>query len=220
MAISSRFSAPRRRPALTGKAHLEHVGYGTMNGADGKPFKTRAGGVMKLYDLIAMAVVEAKSRLAEQGLGARLFRRGTRGHRQADRHRHHQIRRSLQSPHHGLYFRPGAVSRNSKARPGPICNMRRCASNPSCARRATRAMPSGTPAIHSPEERDSGAAASVAGRRHAGGGTEARAQYPVRLCLHPGAEFQPLLCRPPHPVRIGRGAARPTGWAFARGCWR
>jgi arginyl-tRNA synthetase len=41
-----------------------------MNGADGKPFKTRAGGVMKLYDLIAMAEVEAKSRLAEQGLGS------------------------------------------------------------------------------------------------------------------------------------------------------
>jgi arginyl-tRNA synthetase len=57
------------KAGITGKAHLEHVGYGTMNGADGKPFKTRAGGVMKLYDLIAMAVVEAKSRLAEQGLG-------------------------------------------------------------------------------------------------------------------------------------------------------
>jgi arginyl-tRNA synthetase len=57
------------KTGLTGKAHLEHVGYGTMNGADGKPFKTRVGGVMKLYDLIAMAEVEAKSRLAEQGLG-------------------------------------------------------------------------------------------------------------------------------------------------------
>ena len=55
---------------LNGKAELEHVGYGTMNGADGKPFKTRAGGAMKLYDLIAMATVEANSRLAEQGLGA------------------------------------------------------------------------------------------------------------------------------------------------------
>jgi len=54
---------------LAGKAHLEHVGYGTMNGADGKPFKTRAGGAMKLYDLIAMATVEANSRLAEAGLG-------------------------------------------------------------------------------------------------------------------------------------------------------
>ncbi len=58
------------KAGLNGKAELEHVGYGTMNGADGKPFKTRAGGVMKLYDLIAMAVVEAKSRLAEQGLGS------------------------------------------------------------------------------------------------------------------------------------------------------
>jgi arginyl-tRNA synthetase len=55
---------------LNGHAHLEHVGYGTMNGADGKPFKTRAGGVMKLYDLIAMAKEEAETRLAEQGLGA------------------------------------------------------------------------------------------------------------------------------------------------------
>jgi arginyl-tRNA synthetase len=59
-----------QKASLNGKALLEHVGYGTMNGPDGKPFKTRAGGVMKLYDLIAMAVVEAKSRLAEQGLGS------------------------------------------------------------------------------------------------------------------------------------------------------
>jgi arginyl-tRNA synthetase len=40
-----------------------------MNGADGKPFKTRAGGAMKLYDLIAMATAEAQKRLAEQGIG-------------------------------------------------------------------------------------------------------------------------------------------------------
>ncbi len=55
---------------LSGKAHLEHVGYGTMNGPDGKPFKTRAGGVMKLHDLIAMAKAEAEKRLAEAGIGA------------------------------------------------------------------------------------------------------------------------------------------------------
>ncbi len=55
---------------LAGKAILEHVGYGTMNGADGKPFKTRAGGVMKLQDLIAMATEEAQKRLAEQELDA------------------------------------------------------------------------------------------------------------------------------------------------------
>ena len=55
---------------FSGKAELEHVGYGTMNGMDGKPFKTRAGGAMKLYDLIAMAKAEAEQRLAEQGIGA------------------------------------------------------------------------------------------------------------------------------------------------------
>ena len=54
---------------FAGNAELEHVGYGTMNGPDGKPFKTRAGGVMKLHDLIAMATAEAEKRLAEQGIG-------------------------------------------------------------------------------------------------------------------------------------------------------
>jgi arginyl-tRNA synthetase len=52
-----------------GRARLEHVGYGTMNGADGKPFKTRAGGAMKLYDLIEMGKAEAERRLTEQGIG-------------------------------------------------------------------------------------------------------------------------------------------------------
>jgi arginyl-tRNA synthetase len=57
-----------RKAQLNGKADLEHAGFGTMNGPDGKPFKTRAGGVMKLYDLIAMATEEARKRLAEAGL--------------------------------------------------------------------------------------------------------------------------------------------------------
>jgi arginyl-tRNA synthetase len=58
------------KASLSGRALLEHVGYGTMNGADGKPFKTRAGGVMKLHDLIAMATAEAQKRLTEQNIGA------------------------------------------------------------------------------------------------------------------------------------------------------
>lgn len=33
-------------------AELQHIGFGTMNGKDGKPFKTRAGGVMRLETLI------------------------------------------------------------------------------------------------------------------------------------------------------------------------
>jgi arginyl-tRNA synthetase len=51
---------------------LEHLGFGTMNGADGKPFKTRAGGVLKLHDLIETAREKARERLREAGLGAEL----------------------------------------------------------------------------------------------------------------------------------------------------
>ena len=51
---------------------LEHIGFGTMNGTDGKPFKTRAGGVLKLHDLIEMAREKARERLREAGLGAEL----------------------------------------------------------------------------------------------------------------------------------------------------
>lgn len=36
------------------KVKLEHLGFGTMNGSDGKPFKTRDGSVMTLENLINM----------------------------------------------------------------------------------------------------------------------------------------------------------------------
>jgi arginyl-tRNA synthetase len=48
---------------------LVHVGFGTMNGTDGKPFKTREGGVLKLNDLIEMTREKARERLHEAGLG-------------------------------------------------------------------------------------------------------------------------------------------------------
>jgi len=48
---------------------LEHLGFGTMNGTDGKPFKTRAGGVLKLHDLITQATDKARERLREANLG-------------------------------------------------------------------------------------------------------------------------------------------------------
>ncbi len=38
---------------------LEHIAFGTVNGADGKPFKTRAGGVMNLKDLIQLSIDKA-----------------------------------------------------------------------------------------------------------------------------------------------------------------
>ena len=54
------------------KGSLEHVGFGTMNGTDGKPFKTREGGVLKLNDMIVMTRDKARERLHEAGLGAEL----------------------------------------------------------------------------------------------------------------------------------------------------
>jgi len=47
---------------------LEHLGFGTVNGKDGKPFKTREGGTLRLSDLNAMALEEATKRIGETGL--------------------------------------------------------------------------------------------------------------------------------------------------------
>ena len=42
---------------------LEHIGFGTMNGKDGKPFKTRAGGILRLSDLIGLVEDNAKAKI-------------------------------------------------------------------------------------------------------------------------------------------------------------
>nr|WP_070960228.1 arginine--tRNA ligase [Hyphomonas sp. Mor2] len=47
---------------------LEHLGFGTVNGPDGKPFKTREGGTLRLADLNQMALDEATKRIGEAGL--------------------------------------------------------------------------------------------------------------------------------------------------------
>ncbi len=47
---------------------LEHVPFGTMNGPDGKPFKTREGGVLRLDDLIGVVREAALKRLEEAEL--------------------------------------------------------------------------------------------------------------------------------------------------------
>ncbi len=46
---------------------LEHVGFGTVNGPDGKPFKTRDGGTLKLGDLTGMALDAVQTKIAEGG---------------------------------------------------------------------------------------------------------------------------------------------------------
>lgn len=62
------FRAARKGAIANNALELTHAGFGTMNGPDGKPFKTRAGGVMKLEDLIAMGIEKAQARLDEANL--------------------------------------------------------------------------------------------------------------------------------------------------------
>ena len=47
------FRAARKAGIVKPETQLEHVGFGTMNGKDGKPFKTRDGGVLRLETLIS-----------------------------------------------------------------------------------------------------------------------------------------------------------------------
>ena len=46
------FRAAKKGGIIPAATELEHLGFGTMNGKDGKPFKTREGGVMRLEVLI------------------------------------------------------------------------------------------------------------------------------------------------------------------------
>ena len=47
---------------------LEHVGFGTILGGDGKPLKTRDGGTVTLSSLLDEAEERARARIGEQGL--------------------------------------------------------------------------------------------------------------------------------------------------------
>ena len=51
---------------------FKFIGFGTLNGPDNKPFKSRDGGVMKFSDLVAAAHEKARTRLAEAELPAEI----------------------------------------------------------------------------------------------------------------------------------------------------
>lgn len=54
---------------LAPNVKFKHIGFGTVNGADGKPFKTRDGGVMNLEDLIKLSLDKVKESLPETAEG-------------------------------------------------------------------------------------------------------------------------------------------------------
>ncbi len=62
------FRAARLSGIAPADVEMTFAGFGTMNGTDGKPFKTREGGVLRLEDLIAMGREKARTRLQEADL--------------------------------------------------------------------------------------------------------------------------------------------------------
>ena len=57
------FRAAKKTNLVPDDLVLNHYGFGTMNGSDGKPFKTRDGGVMNLKDLMNDIIKETSKRL-------------------------------------------------------------------------------------------------------------------------------------------------------------
>lgn len=60
------FNCAYQNSIVPKKTSLEHIGFGTMNGKDGKPFKTRDGGTIKLSDLIDMVETNAKEKIRDK----------------------------------------------------------------------------------------------------------------------------------------------------------
>ncbi|AJC49383.1 arginine--tRNA ligase [Allofrancisella guangzhouensis] len=60
------FSVAHKTNIVSSNCELEHVAFGTVNGKDGRPFKTREGGVMHLSDLISQAKTCARQRMPEE----------------------------------------------------------------------------------------------------------------------------------------------------------
>lgn len=59
------FRCARKTKLVQENTKLTHIGYGTMNGKDGKPFKTREGGVMRLDNLIKGVNDEVYNKIME-----------------------------------------------------------------------------------------------------------------------------------------------------------
>ncbi|MBQ7523922.1 MAG: arginine--tRNA ligase [Oscillospiraceae bacterium] len=59
------FRVARMAGIIRDETALQHIGFGTMNGADGKPFKTREGGVMRLERLIAEITDFVRGKITE-----------------------------------------------------------------------------------------------------------------------------------------------------------
>ncbi|MBR2081190.1 MAG: arginine--tRNA ligase, partial [Oscillospiraceae bacterium] len=59
------FRVSRKAALVRPETELQHIGFGTMNGKDGKPFKTREGGVMRLERLVSEVTGYVRGKITE-----------------------------------------------------------------------------------------------------------------------------------------------------------
>ena len=62
------FRTAKKSGIIRPETELQFLGFGTMNGKDGKPFKTRSGGVMRLEYLISEITDTVKARILENNI--------------------------------------------------------------------------------------------------------------------------------------------------------
>ena len=125
------FRAARRAGIAPQAVDLEHIPFGTMNGPDGRPFKTREGGVVRLSDLIEMVTTAALERIDEAEMGPATRRKSVAGSPSP-----------LVWPLSNSATCPTTVppttsststgSHPSRAKRGHICSTERCGSSRSC----------------------------------------------------------------------------------------
>ncbi len=59
------FRCARKTGLVPAETELKFLGFGTMNGKDGRPFKTREGGVMRLEQLVSQINLEMHKKITE-----------------------------------------------------------------------------------------------------------------------------------------------------------
>ena len=66
------FRCAKKTKIIEEDVNLVFVGFGTMNGKDGKPFKTRQGGVLRLEKLLAEVTEEVEKKMADREMEERV----------------------------------------------------------------------------------------------------------------------------------------------------
>ena len=94
------FRCAKKTGLVDDNTELKFIGFGTMNGKDGKPFKTREGGVMRLEKLVGDIQNEMYQKIAENNTMERRSRKDCKTGCIIC----YQIRRSVQSGFQRLYL--------------------------------------------------------------------------------------------------------------------